>query len=349
MECANLYFETMELFMIKIVQIIVSSLSIIIAANPASADARSDLLAMYDQGCLAVSLPDPHGQIMAADFREHLITHPDFASKVDVIALEFASAFHQDLLDRWVLEGEDIPLSETRKIWRDTLSLFVWDSPLYESFFIALREANLALPREHRVRALALAPAIDWANAESHDDIAPYMERGRLMPERIHTEALSNGQTVLIIMGSSHYIRRGYFGRRGGGSAYLDRRYPDQLCVIAQVNAEHGNAERFAISHNFKANVPRLIYPITGSDFEGIRSDQIMGAEARGKIEQAADAILYLGNDGTGSYPDFDIYDSSYRSELSRRVPLIWPGSDGDEFVEDTLARTMRWKEGLPE
>jgi len=306
------------------------------AMAPVQGDARDEVLALYSNDCGAVALPEPHGEILAASFREDLVRHPDFARTVDTIAVEFASAFHQDLLDRWVLDGEDLPLEQVRPIWQDTMQMFIWDAPIYERFFRTVRETNQARPREERVRILALAPAIDWQQVSAHSEVRPLMERGRLMPQRVWEEAVAHGENVLIIVGSAHYIRRNYRGGQGNGSAYLDRRMDDRLCVLGQVDTQDRRAAHFADQHGFDPNRTQLVFPLVGSGLEHEDAVNILGRVASGRLEQGVDGLLFLGTYPDQSFPDRTVFTDAYVAEWRRRVPLLWPGVD-PAIVDGTI------------
>ena len=307
------------------------------AIPPAHGDARDGILALYRNGCNAVALPEPHGEILAANFREDLVRHPGFAGTVDTIAVEFASAFHQDLLDRWVLDGEDLPLEQVRSIWQDTMQMFVWDAPIYERFLRTVREANMARSDDERVRVLALAPAIDWQNVSDHSEIRPLMERGRLMPQRVYEEAISRGENVLIIVGSAHYIRRNYRGGSGSGSAYLDHRMDGRLCVLGQVDTHDDRATQFADQYGFDPDQTRLIFPLAGSGLEHEDASEILGLVASGRLEQGVDGLLFLGTDPAQSFPPAEVFTEAYTAEWRRRVPLLWPRID-PAIVDGTIS-----------
>jgi len=73
---------------------------------------------------------------------------------VNVIMVESANAPHQDILDRFILEGEDMPRDRLRVVWSDADGAEVWESPIYEAFLRAVRRGNLAVPRQQRVRLI---------------------------------------------------------------------------------------------------------------------------------------------------------------------------------------------------
>ncbi len=70
------------------------------------------ILAAWDKADV-VCLGEDHGGKNDSDLRIALVEHPDFVRKVNVIIVESANAAHQDILDRFILEGED----HTRTYW----------------------------------------------------------------------------------------------------------------------------------------------------------------------------------------------------------------------------------------
>src|SRR5687767_7020537 len=142
-----------------------------------------------------VCLGEDHGSKNDSDLRITLVEHPDFIRKVNVIMVEFANSERQAVLDRLVLEGQDIPLEDLRKVWIGSSSTYVWDSPIYEAFLRTVRKVNLALPRNQRVRVLA-------------GDNFQVTNRGRLIREMVSREILDKGLKGLTIYGAGHCEQR---------------------------------------------------------------------------------------------------------------------------------------------
>ena len=111
------------------------------------------ILAAWDKADV-VCLGEDHGGKNDSDLRIALVEHPDFVRKVSVIIVESANAAHQDILDRFILEGEDMPRDRLRVVWSDADGAEVWESPIYEAFLRAVRRGNLAVPRQQRVRLI---------------------------------------------------------------------------------------------------------------------------------------------------------------------------------------------------
>lgn len=110
----------------------------------------------------------PHGNEQGHAFRLALIRDRRFAASVNDIVVEFGSARYQDLMDRFV-NGGDVPAQELRRAWQDTtVTTAVWDRPIYEEFFRAVRDVNAALPPGRRLRVLLGDAPIDQFDALLH-------------------------------------------------------------------------------------------------------------------------------------------------------------------------------------
>jgi erythromycin esterase-like protein len=96
----------------------------------------------------------PHGNEQGHAFRLALIRDPRFAATVNDIVVEFGSARYQDVMDRFV-NGDDVPRDTLRHVWQDTtVGTPLWDKPIYEEFFRAVRAVNAKLRPERRLRVL---------------------------------------------------------------------------------------------------------------------------------------------------------------------------------------------------
>jgi hypothetical protein len=64
-------------------------------------------------------------------------------------------------MDRFVT-GARVPDEELRHVWQNTtMAGTIWDRPIYEEFFRAVRAINAAA-RDRRLRVLLGDPPIDW-------------------------------------------------------------------------------------------------------------------------------------------------------------------------------------------
>jgi hypothetical protein len=189
-----------------------------------------------------VCLGEDHGSKNDSDLRIALIEHPDFVRRVNAVIVEFADSFHQDLLDRLALEGEEIPREQLREVWKDTSGKAVWESPIYEAFLRAVRKLNLALPRNKRLRLIA-------------GDNSSERNRGRFIREAVGREILDKGLKGLAVYGSGHCECRG-----GGFPGELSDKYPGKIWAASSFYDVDEGRRVFGLGDE-----PKLI-PITGTE-----------------------------------------------------------------------------------
>src|SRR5436190_19923307 len=95
-----------------------------------------------------------HGNMPGHSFRLSLIRDSRFPDIVNDIVVEFGNARYQVVMDRFV-RGEAVPDEVLRPVWRDTTqTTAVWDIPIYEEFFRAVRHVNASRPPARQLRVL---------------------------------------------------------------------------------------------------------------------------------------------------------------------------------------------------
>jgi hypothetical protein len=152
-----------------------------------------------------------HGNEQAHAFRLALIRDPRFTAIVNDIVVEFGNAKYQDVMDGFV-RGEDVPYETLRQVWQNTTQTSgVWDRPIYEEFFRAVRVVNATLPRERQLRVLLGDPPIDWDRIrEGKDDLGKWVrERDRHAVDVIRRQVIARGRRALVIYGGGHLFRAG--------------------------------------------------------------------------------------------------------------------------------------------
>ena len=149
-----------------------------------------------------------HGNEQAHELRLKLIRQPSFARKVNDIVVEFGSALYQDVMDRYV-RGEDVPADELRHAWQDTTQFAVWDVPIYEDFFRAVRQVNSKLAKDRQLRVLLADPPIDWGAVKTPPDHFKWLRaRDTHGAELIQREVLAKKRKALLIFGGRHLQRK---------------------------------------------------------------------------------------------------------------------------------------------
>jgi len=175
--------------------------------DPAATTAVTDFLDLWDDAQVVV-LGERHGWVAEHDFLGQLVCDPRFADVVPTIAVEFAGASRQELLDAYI-GGDDVAPEELAAVWRDsTQRSGVWDQPVYRTFFERVRAINAG---GGTVRVLAGDPPIDWSTITATQDCDDrsttcldhwLQQRDRHLAGVVEAEAA--GDNVLVIAGVGH-------------------------------------------------------------------------------------------------------------------------------------------------
>jgi Haem-binding uptake, Tiki superfamily, ChaN len=170
----------------------------------------ADLVLDAFQSHFLVALGEPHRNEQAHAMRLALIRDRRIAHAIDDIVVEFGSARYQDIIDRFV-RGEQVPNDILRQVWQNTTQGHtVWDVPIYEEFFRAVRVVNGSIARGEQIRVLLGDPPTDWENVRGWQDVARPMaddNRDRFPAELIRREVLTKRRRALIIYGDGHLWR----------------------------------------------------------------------------------------------------------------------------------------------
>jgi hypothetical protein len=196
------------------------------AATTGPGDARDAILAAFDRYPLVGGMSPAHGVKDTDDFLISLIRDPRLPDTVRDIAVEGGNSRYQPILDRYIA-GEDVPLSDVRKVWRDTTQPNVGFATFYEQLYPLVRRINARLAPHRRMRVVACDSPVDWSAVTGPEDLAPYQDRDAYIAATIEREVLVKGRKALLLFGSDHL-------RHGGGAAGIyERRYPAATFVIA--------------------------------------------------------------------------------------------------------------------
>jgi hypothetical protein len=267
-----------------------------------------------------VCLGEDHGRKHDSDLRLALVRHPKFPNVVDVIVVEMANNAHQALLDKFALDGAVMSRDEIAPVWRDASGAEVWESPIYEEFLRAIREVNLKLPRDRRVRVIGGDTAIDWTRITRAEDLVPLLKaglrnRGGNIRRIIAEQVLDKKVKALAIYGSLHCIKIGM-----GFPGELMDKYPGRMWSVSTLA---GDAAARAQKLLGLSDKPSYVVT-TGTTWESQPAAAILPAYRGETIGQTGDAIAYL-----GLIPDVvvraDVADlrKKYGKELARRRQLM--------------------------
>lgn len=363
---------------------IVLGLAFLLAALPAQAQTAAVTAQPAMDGIFAafkdhplVGIGEHHRIAQELDFYAALIRDPRFAAEVGNVVVEFGGAIRQDIIDRYV-NGEDVPYTELRKVWTDTVGwLPVVTAVGYPAFFAQVRETNLALPPEKRIHVWLGEPAIDWTKIKTHDEwLALDKTRDTFPAALIEKQILAQKKKALMIYGDGHFwpsipgsagekMEKAHFAERELGDIVRES-HPGSLFVVLI----YGGTKNRACSRDIESGMagwptPALASPLKGSALaaklrdcstltvEGLNvppgltdaeKQQLLSYYRDGASQ--GDALLYLGPSGALTYSPYipDLYlDLDYGRTVARHHEL----QTGEKFptylIKDYIRARKAW------
>jgi hypothetical protein len=264
-----------------------------------------------------VCLGEDHGRQYDSDLRIALVRHPNFPKTVHVIVVESANPIHQDLLDRFIIDGAVMSREELAPIWRDASGAEVWESLIYEQFLRAVREVNIGLSRENRVRVLGGDSKIDWSQMKRAEDLVPLMNRGGNIRNIITQQVLDPKLKGLAIYGARHCDKLG-----GGFPGDLSGKYAEgRMWSIEPIEGSKSVEQGRAIFN--LGNDPAYIV-ITGTKLAATPIGEMLVLQSKWTMGEVLDAIVYHGNVPDKVVPaDLTVLKAKYGAEFERRGKLM--------------------------
>ena len=299
--------------------------------QPASAPAPSVPPRVRDATAAMVDAINTHTIVMFGETHANkqeyawlcsLVRDPAFHARVDDIVVEFGNSLYQKSVDRWIA-GEDVPMAQVEKAWRNVVGAVGPVSPVYAEFYQAVRESN-RMSGSHKVRLLLGDPYADWEKIKDAEDLGPFVtHRDEWYAQVVKDEVLAKGHRALLIMGAGHF-------RRANGPGLIEQKLralgADPYLVVFGTNVVGAYDDvdpRFdswktpaivALAGNWVGDLP-AIPVLTGG----------MGQASSLKMAAAADAMLYVGpRDSLTSVnvPASELENSDYGKEINRRLMI---------------------------
>ena len=307
-----------------------------------------------------------HGNEQAHRLRLQLIRHPAFAHTVNDIVVEFGSARYQHLMDRYV-RGEEIPTRELRHAWQDTTQHAVWDAPIFEEFFRAVRQVNQSLAKDRQLRVLLADPPIDWSEVKTAADHFKWLRaRDTHVAELIQREVLARKRKALLIFGAMHLQRKNIganYEPLDGAETVVGILDSVGLAKIFTIRTPTEAEPRWLQAEMASWPVPSLVV-LRGTRL-GMRdsamfwsSDMPRFAMRDGKpsplpkdqwrvvpMQQMFDALLYLGPASTITTSRISAElcaDTAYRQMRRDRMLLLNHTAQADQFDRDCGGRSVK-------
>jgi hypothetical protein len=280
-----------------------------------------------------------HGSLPAHAFRLSLLRDSRFPSVVNDLVVEFGNSRYQNMMDRFI-QGGDVPHAELRRAWEDTtMPHAIWDVPIYEEFFRAVRDVNAALPPARKLRVLLGDPPIDWQSIRTHSEAVEWIGRRGHVIDVIKQEVLPQNRRALMVYGDGHFFR---YGRWVGTS--------EATPTLVNRLEQHG-IKTFSIWTNVTAQLERMQRDIASwptpslTVLRGTRLGQLnfkyfagLETDPPTKMEEQYDAVLYLGPVSSITWSEMTpalCTDASYTTMRLARMALASPGgSAGADTAE---------------
>ena len=332
--------------------------ALVISAIPVSAqravvhqkDIVKTIVDQFDQSDL-VGLGELHGSQADQDLRFQIIHSKAFARKVHIIAVEGLNGLYQEDLDRYI-RGEDVPLAQVQKVWRDSTDIFVGPVILtvYQQFLGEVRSVNRGLPDRLKLRVIAADPPLDWAKVQSPGDFRSILgKRVDFGVEVIERETIRQRQKALLVFADSWFTRNKQHMTAKGLApwtdtigARLDQDFPGRLYVIAPLRSGE-----FPDSAKLEGLIGTSASPVLlrlhGTVFGSLDANEFLPANAGAllgsppprvqtyrdgtTLAEVADAVIYRGKAADAvARPDPSYAgDAAYQAELKRRAALAVP------------------------
>jgi Haem-binding uptake, Tiki superfamily, ChaN len=292
------------------------------------ADAAQGIIAAFRQHPV-VMIGEVHSIRRAGDFYIRLIREGKFQETVEDIVVEFASRNNQPLLDRYIA-GEDLPVDELRRIWRDTTKVAYWESPIYAEWLAAIREVNQGLPPSRRLRVLAGDTAVDWKNVHTSSDWIALGDNDVSFADVIVNEIVSKKHRALVVLGMDHVLKSGGPNGELDTATRVESRYPgSSYVVLLDSRGVLQPAVRELVRfHRLREDVPILCV------LQGTPLGEA-GEGGRLPLVRMADALLYLGPPEmlTRAWPPPGSLEPAYLGEVDRRSTIEWGDRRARRFL----------------
>jgi hypothetical protein len=255
---------------------------------PAGYAAVADSVAAQFDTHQFVFMGSTHGWKKQHDFQLCLLSRPAFQRRVTDVMVEWGNPVYQDLVDRYLLRLEPIPIDSLAPVWVNTDAPDLWGRlTLMPAFYEAVRAINEHLEPARRIRVIGGNEPIDWSRVQTAEDVARYPYKSNWAAHVIMEHyAPEPSRKLFIIYGEGHINRRGTLTAEARQKVSLDQWFV--VGVIRERGAD-GNliAKLGDPAQPFYAGAARLVaaapYP------------RDLGIARQGPLLSVLNAVAYLG------------------------------------------------------
>jgi len=293
------------------------------SGQPTPQDATTAIIRAFDSHNI-VMFGENHGVKQEYEWLDKLVSTPQFSDRVDDIVVEFGNSLYQKSVDLYVA-GDNVPIEQVQKAWRNMIGAVGPPSPVYASFYKAVRDENLKRRGKHQMRLVLGDPYGDWDKIKDAEDLGPYVaNRDQWYAQVVKDEVLSKNHRALLIMGAGHFLRRngpGYVEREiraAGANPYLVVFGTNSVGGYDDLDSRFDSWSRPAIvsvAGNWVGELPASSVTTGGS----VPATQL-------KLADAADALLYIAPRDAVTQLNMtqsELEGTVYEKELNRRMMIM--------------------------
>jgi hypothetical protein len=307
----------------------VAYLGLVLLSMPGAADrqampqdATTAMIRAFD-GHDIVMFGEIHGDKQEYEWLCRLVETPEFADRVDDIVVEFGNSLYQRSVDHYIA-GEDVPLEQVQKAWRNTVGSVGPPSPVYGWFYKAVRDSNMRRRGKHQMRLVLGDPYGDWEKIENAAGLGPYLgNREQWYAQVVKDAVISKHHRALLIMCAGHFRRRPEPGlvereiRAAGADPYL-------LVLGTNAMGDYDNLDK-----RFDAWPVPVIVKLAGNWVGNLPAVPVLtggiGPTTSLKLADVADAMLYVGARNALTevrMPRSELDGTPYGKEMARRIMI---------------------------
>jgi hypothetical protein len=281
-----------------------------------------------------------HGNEQGHALRLALVRDPRFPALVNDIVVEFGNSRYQDVIDRFV-GGDDVAYDALQRVWQDTINPNpLFDSPIYEEFFRAVREVNGPLPAARRIRVLLGGAPVEWEKVRTRDDLGRWDRRPE---ELIKADVVSRNRRALVIFGDGHFRRHNEWQQDADGSFWP---------TLTQRIERAASTRVFAIWTNTTVELERIqrdvaswpvpsLATLSGTRLGSVNFFYYAGLKSALRMEDQYDALVYLGPVSSITMSKLSpslCRDTSYMEMRLRRMASIAPAAPDAAMLKELCA-----------
>ena len=158
-----------------------------------------------------VFMGSTHGWRKQHDFQLCLLSRPAFQRRATDVMVEWANPVYQNLVDRYLVKLEPIPIDSLAPVWLNTDAPDLWGRlTLMPAFYEAVRAMNEQLEPARRIRVIGGNEPIDWSRVQTQEDVARYPYKSNWAAHVIMEHyAPEPSHKLFVIYGEGHVNRRG--------------------------------------------------------------------------------------------------------------------------------------------